>query len=152
MKDYTRPVIIESNDMFEGVFALESGSPPNIWGWVKWTNQNSGSHSDLEVYVQVASITAEYVKVTLTWVGKGELKVGGFSGPYTNAYQSGNSIVFERQGHVNANETFGFGFNNVVFTDTGDGHIDPEHKGSYYASGTKIGEEAYEFVVDVQCS
>jgi len=42
------------------------------------------------------------------------------------------SIVFTRNQHFNSNENFEFGFNNVVFTGTGDGHEDPLHKGSYY--------------------
>ena len=133
MKDYEKPIIIQQNEMFEGIYALESGYVPDYDVDILWTNHNSGSHSDLSVRLRTGTHNGEFIQVIATFVGNGSIeKVGGYSGPYDSVQFSNNTIVFTRNQHFNPNENFEFGFNNVVFTGTGDGHEDPLHKGSYY--------------------
>ena len=128
-----KPIIIENSDSFEGVYALDSGSIPDYTVDVLWINHNSGSHSDLSVRLKTGNSSGEYIQVTVIFIGKGIIeKIGGYSGGYTDVKFSNNTIIFTRNQHFNPNENFEFGFNNVVFTDTGDGHEDPLHKGSYY--------------------
>ena len=153
MSEYVRPVIIESNEMFEGVYALDSGLIPRAHAWVTWDNHNSGSHSDLSAWVQIDNTTGgSYIKVTVTFVGRGSIiRVGGSGLPSdTTMTVSGNSIVFIRNASFNPNEKFQFNFNNVEFSDTGDDHDTSEHKGSYYETNTHLGDASGDFVIDVQ--
>ena len=153
MRDFVKPLIIENNEMFEGVYALDSGLIPNAHAWVTWDNHNSGSHSDLSAWVQIDSQTGgSYIKLTVTFVGRGVIEnVGGSGLPdNTSMTWSGNSIIFIRNAHFNPNEKFQFNFNNVVFSETGDDHDVSEHKGSYYETNTHIGDASGDFVVDVQ--
>lgn len=138
MKTYEKPIILTNMDLMEGVYADSGYNPPpenpSATATLTWTNHNSGSHSDLECKVFVSpNCGGEHVAVTLTWQGNGSItSVGGYGGGYTSASFDGNSVTFIRDGHFNPGECFSFTFNNVVFTDTGDGHVDPEHVGSYY--------------------
>ena len=153
MKTYERPIVLESGELFEGVYTESGGQEPTIDANVVWTNQNSGSHSDLSVYVTCGSVAGEYIRVTVTWHGNGDMaEPGGYSGPYTSVDFSDGSVTFVREGHFNAGESFEFGFNNVVFSECGDpDERDGEHIGSYYASGSHCGEYAGEFSVDFEC-
>ena len=49
MMTYERPVVLESGELFEGVYTESGGEEPTITANVIWTNQNSGSHSDLSI-------------------------------------------------------------------------------------------------------
>lgn len=153
MMTYERPVVLESGELFEGVYTESGGEEPTITANVIWTNQNSGSHSDLSVYVSCGSVEGEYIRVTVTWHGNGNMsEPGGYSGPYTSVDFSDGSVTFVREGHFNSGENFEFGFNNVVFDSCGDpDDRDGEHFGSYYASGSHCGEYAGEFSVDYEC-
>lgn len=133
MNGYEKPIVIETEEMSEGVYAESGYEQPSGEVELNWTNHNSGSHSDLEIKVITGDVGGEYIMVTATFQGNGNIvSWGGFSGPYTNVTTSGNTITFVRQGHFNANEKFQFGFNNVVFDGNGDGHSTDTHSGAYY--------------------
>lgn len=154
MTNYERPLVIANSDVFEGVYASISGSDPKITGTIRWSNHNSGSHSDLSIDLKAdPNMTGEYIKVTATFVGKGNIiSVGGSGGPAQMSV-SGNTIVFERFGHFNPGESFQFSFNNVVFSETGDDHDTSVHKGSYYETGTHIEiDNGKDWILDIQCS
>lgn len=132
MNGYEKPIVVETEEMSEGVYA-NSGYTPQGTVDIRWTNHNSGSHSDLHIDVKTGDAPGEYIMVTATFVGNGNItQWGGFSGGYTNVTTSGNTITFVRQGHFNPNENFTFGFDNVVFDGNGDDHSTEEHAGSYY--------------------
>lgn len=155
MNKYERPLVIANTDVFEGVYALESGNPdPDITGTIRWSNHNSGSHSDLSIDLKVSpNKSGEYIKVTATFVGNGNIvSVGGSGGPAQMSV-SGNTVVFEKFGHYNPGEQFQFSFNNVIFDETGDGHDTSVHKGSYYETNTHIELcSSSDWVLDIQCS
>lgn len=138
--NYEKPIIIENNSMSEAVYALDSGSNPQYSAYLRWTNQNSGSHADLEGEVVTGNMTGDYMKVTCTFIGKGKIVSWGGYSAWGNCTTTDNSITFVRQGHFNANENLSFSFNNVVF-DSGE-VTDDTHKGSYYKSGEHIQESA----------
>lgn len=156
MEKYVKPIVIENEDMFEGVFAnYGSGSeePPNGSAEVYWRNHNSGSHSDLECLVHVGATGASRVEVHLKWIGNGNItSVGGYGGPYTTAYAANNEVVFIREGqNINPNENFGFSFGQVVFDSTGDNHVDPKHVGSYFeGQGNGYLGIADQFIIDLK--
>ncbi len=141
MNNYSKPIVIENNDAVEGVYAYGSGTTPNYQIYLKWTNQNSGSHSDLEGGIITGpNMTGNYIKITCTFVGKGNIVSWGGTGGAFSATTSGNSITFVRNGAFNPNEDLNFSFNNVVFDQ---GEIsDDGHSGSYYKTGTHIQESA----------
>ena len=153
---YAKPVVIENSEMFEGVYALESGFDPKADVSIRWSSHNSGSHSDLSVDVKCYPNTSgQYLKATVTFVGKGTITaVGGFSTPGNTeaSWDGSRTITFVRNGTINQGESFQFGFNNVVFSETGDNHDTKEHVGSYYETGTHIGSAEGDFVVDLQIS
>lgn len=143
MKAYTRPIVIENNDAVEGVYALESGDTPTYTKYLTWTNQNSGSHADLKGGIITGpGMSGNYIKVTCTFQGKGNIiKIGGYSlGPFSEAIIGTNSITFIKNGAYNPNESMEFSFNNVEF-DSGE-ISDGTHSGSYYKTGTHIGDSA----------
>lgn len=154
MSGYVKPVVVENNQMFEGVFALESGVVPGYTPYIYWTNQNSGSHSDLRAGVILGQgVTCEHLKITCTFKGKGSIvKWGGCSDPGKMSF-SGNAVIFEETQHRNSGETINFSFDNVVFSD---GEVtDATHRGSYYVSGTHGDESALNdgtWDIDVQLS
>lgn len=150
MNTYVKPIAVESSDMFEGVFAM-SNDKNGIKGWAIWDNHNSGSHSDIFVFIQTpANYVGMYLKITAYWMGKGSiLAVGGYSGPANASWDGDKTITFQTTEKFNANETVQFGFNNVVFSETGDEHDTSVHKGSYYETETHVKVEAGEWLITV---
>ena len=136
MKTYQKPIIIENDELHEGVYAVLSGDDTDYWVEVKWENHNSGSHSDIRVIVHTGSTAGTYINVTIKFIGDGGITdKGSFQGPYTQApiFSSDNkSVTFIREGSFNANENFSYSWNNVVFSGNGDNHDTSEHCGSYY--------------------
>lgn len=154
MSNYSKPLVIENNEMFEGVFALESGVLPGYTADIVWTNQNSGSHSDLKCWVKLAEgVTSEYIKITCTFVGLGGIIKFGDSSAGDKVSYSGKTVTYIENQHRNSGETIEFSFNNVVFSN---GEITPGHdKGAYYQSGTHMYESALAdgtWVIDVTIS
>ena len=128
-----KPIIINIQNPSEGVF-LDGSGFENPKASIVWTNQNSGSHSDLKILFSSGSKTGN-LAITATFVGKGNITFGGASSSYTI---DGKSITFYEVIR-NQYENKAFTFDNVVFTDTGDGHeLDPSetHFGSYYKTNT----------------
>ena len=155
MKGYVKPLVIETNEMTEGVFAnFGSGVEESYDYNLRWTNQNSGSHSDLhfDLHFHLAE-PRHYLKVTITFVGKGNIvSVGGYSGRASGSF-SNNTIVFEMNDIINPTENLTLGFNNVIFDSCGDGHREEGKNGSYYKTETHMEESANDvFQIDVYYS
>ncbi len=150
MRNYVKPVVIENNEMMEGIY-VSSGyqTENNGSASLTWTNQNSGSHSDISLMVTTGELPGEYFRVTITYVGGGDITWGGVPSEGT---ASGNSVTIVREGHYNPRENFQYSINNIVFSEMAEGYTgDGEHFGARYPTGEKIGESALgDFSIDYQ--
>ena len=130
---YTKPIIIEKSDMFEGVFALSSGETPE-WDWsIWWANHNSGSHSEMEVRGRnLSNRPGNYVSVTISFCGKGNITSVANASKATQTIVNGNTITLIYQGIFNPGESIVFGLPSITFSDPAEGE---ETQGSYHTSG-----------------
>ncbi len=141
MRGYEKPVFVENDELFEGVYADESGysEEPSADVNATWTNHNSGSHSCISVNASVGPVKGNYMKITVTLPGSTRL-ITDLSGPYTNYEVNGNTVVIIREGAFNAGESFQFGINHAECDGTGeDDHDISEHQGSFFETGTHLG-------------
>lgn len=155
MANYEKPLVILNNEMFEGVYALESGIDPSAWGTIEWSNHNSGSHSDLSLHVYTKDgVPGQRIKITVTFIGKGNLTWGGFSDPWGGCEitTANKTVTIVKVGNINGNSNFQFSLNNIVFTATGDNHDTSVHKGSYYETNTHIGDASGDFDISIEYS
>ena len=142
MKGYEKPVILENIELFEAVYA-ESGyvEPPSGSVMAFWNSHNSGSHSEISVNASVGSVGGNYIKVTVTVNGNVK-SLNNLSGPYTSADVNGNTVVFIIERQFNPNESFHFKIGEAICLDSGiDNHDTTNHQGSFFETGTHIGEE-----------
>lgn len=147
MSNYEKPVVIDEDEMFEGVFA-ESGDLPGGGGTpgfdvtVKWEGHNSGSHSEVNVLAhENKGCGGEYLKVTVAFSGAGDIESMSGVTNCTSWSRNGNVIEIVRQGHYNQGETFSFMIPDIRFTNSQyEGGV-----GSYWPSGTHMHEMAAEF-------
>ena len=132
MKNYEKPVIIESSVMFERVFAesgtIDEGTPDFSWD-VTWRNHNSGSHSEMEVHGYNGSAKGgNYVSVTINFIGEGVITGVGTISKATGMSWNENSITMWYEGVYNPREDIIFGIAFVTFSES------PSH-GAYHLTG-----------------
>ena len=140
MEKYVKPIVIENEDMFEGVFAnYGSGEPEGELPTVtlEWKDHDSGSFSGLKGVMNTGNCKANRIEIRIKWTGNGTMTWGMSSsleqGNFTSAYANGDEFIFIMEGRqYNPNENFGFGLLNFVFSGTGDDHDTSDHAGSYY--------------------
>lgn len=104
MKTYEKPVVIENEDLAEGVFAASGGSSSDCWRVTCTSDQDyvDGVHSFRINAIHSASVVHISSNVTYTVT---------FNSPVTNANSenpdfvcsySGNTVVISRPQHANA--------------------------------------------------
>lgn len=151
MTNYEAPKVLLTGSG-DGGFNNSGAPDPNApVATIKWTNHNSGSHSDLEILVKVPE-GGEKLTVKATWNGNGNItSIGGYGFDSSMATWDGKTLTIVRNQHINPGENISLTFNNVVFDSTGDNHNTDEHKGSYYEGQRQdnLGLPAYEFLLDV---
>ena len=83
MNNYEKPIVVNTNEMFEAVYA-ESGyvEEPSASASVHWSNHNSGSLSCVSVNVSTGNIAGTFMKVVVT-LPYCLIDVGDFSGGFT---------------------------------------------------------------------
>lgn len=130
---YERPIIIEQNDMFEGIYALDSGEIP-AWDWsVWWANHNSGSHSEMEIRgTNKGNNPGSYIMVTISFFGKGEILNVAPASKASETRWGKNYITVIYYGIFNPGESVVFGLPSITFSDPAEGE---ETQGSYHTSG-----------------
>lgn len=164
MKKFEKPVIIDTLDVSEGIFAASGnvpGTPPGghdeprsggfSWSceaW--WGNHNSGSHSEMEVRLHNNSgKDGNYVCVKLVYCGKGSFTVcGGPTGGATAGGADSNkkSFTIIRSGHFNPGENFSFGLTDVRFSETGEKSLYPTNTNCHCVCSPK---DFYVEIVDI---
>lgn len=162
MKNYEKPIVIENNEAFEGVYAAsgEGGYTTDLY----FNNHDGGSHSDITFNVEVFGQNYTYIKAVLTWNG------GGSPQFYEPSDPSGGSIAFSHSGNVvtfegpcaingatNA-QNLHFGFKGI-FDVAGDGHSfatpdDPNKNNGSYNAGNNNQEvrDPAPFTVQIELS
>lgn len=129
---YNKPQIIENNELFEGIFALESGQIQD-WDWsIWWANHNSGSHSEMEIRGKNNSNkSGNFIVIYINFIGKGEILSVANASKATSTKWNSNSITLTYNGVFNPGEEIVFGLPSIIFSDTGDGE---QTTGSYHLS------------------
>ena len=131
--NYQKPIVLEQNDMFEGIYALDSGTIPN-WEWsIWWANHNSGSHSEMEVRGKnLGNSSGNYISVTIAFCGKGNITSVANASKATETRVSGNTITLIYNGVFNQGENVVFGLPSITFSEPAEGE---NTHGSYHETG-----------------
>ncbi|MCQ2522980.1 MAG: hypothetical protein MJ123_01460 [Lachnospiraceae bacterium] len=121
---YEKPVVLNNDDIFEGVYAQsnEGGYESHF----KVVNNDSGSLSVVEIAFELAlDHPGERIKVTIAYNGPGYIeKINDVSGFEFSLAADGKSFTFDRKNHYNANERIVFNVNEMKFSERADGTPD----------------------------
>lgn len=150
MNIFDKPIVLNSIDLFEGVYAESGDLPdgPTAQLEIHWEGHNSGSHSEVQVFVTTGSEPGEHISVQLSFNGKGEISSMGSVTNCSYASNSSNSVTIERDGHYNPNERIGIMITDIRFTESQyEGGV-----GSYWPSETHMHEVAPEWSGSAICS
>lgn len=139
MKEYVKPLVIENDDRFEGVYAA-SGDDYDYWATV--VNNNSGSLSVVKLNFQLRlDHGGETITMVIAYSGPGKITaIRGASGADFSLNGDGNVITITRNNHYNSGETIAFNVNEMEFSERADGTTDEEnggHHGSLFLTGTE---------------
>lgn len=161
MKKYEKPIVIANSELFEGVYAQSGDTPPGFDYEIKFSDHDSGSHSELWLdVINNNDKTYNSAIIKLSWNGNGDMvEIRSISGPNENpgCSISGKDITITENMTINPNQRLHYSCQ-IVFNGTGDGHSfatpDNPHKdkGSYMEGYGKNRNSPAPFTVSVKFS
>lgn len=150
---YEKPIIIDNNDVLEGVYAA-SGSDELPWSVeVWWEGHDSGSHSEVQLKCHNDSGKGgNFLEITIRFTGVGNIINASVGDASWNCDQKGNVIKIWRDASFNQGENYGIMISSITF-DTPQydpSKTNPSNDGGYSYWATGSGHDhiiAGEFIV-----
>lgn len=153
MKNYERPIVIENDEIFEGVYAASGEGSYDLT--MTNVDNNSGSLSVVEMNFQLnLSQGGEKMEINLHYNGAGNIEeISGVSGMEFSYDEKNIHIV--RNNHFNAGDNITFNINGMKFSERADGTTDDQsngHHGSMFQTDSGYHDVGGLFDIEVKFS
>ena len=142
MKEYVKPVVLESAEMTEGVFANTWSGETGEWTWEAWwEGHNSGSHSEMQIKGHYSGKRSGTVRVTVEMQFLGEADITGVDSVSMGSVDwTSKTLTWKAERPFNPGENIAATWH-ITFSKGAPGEEDLVH-GAYHTPRDKSGNES----------